>query len=57
MTNKEKYNYVLSEKDFYPPHDNRTLKSVVGDICGGDNFSEYAEYIYYLYETEDYYEN
>lgn len=63
MKNKIKYN-VLSEKnfyltdsDFYPPEDNRTLKSNIYDIYKGDTFEECAKEIFDLYESEDYYEN
>ena len=47
----------LDEKDFYPPADNRTIQSLIEDIGEGNNFIEYAEYIYDLYESEGYYEN
>lgn len=64
MKNKATNNYVfseedfcLTEKDFYPPEDNRVLKSLVRDIHGGDNFAKYSEYIFDLYESENYYEN
>lgn len=60
MKRKYKYNDVLTEEDFYPPADNRYdryLKSNVYDIRGGDNFVEYSEYIFDLYEKEDYWEN
>ena len=57
MNKKIKYNIVLEEKDFYPPSDNRVLESYIEDVEDGDNFYEYAEYIYDLYESEDYYEN
>ena len=57
MKNKVVYNDVLSEEDFYPPSDNRVLKSYVRDIYGGDIFAEYAKYNYNLYEKEEYYEN
>ena len=57
MKRKYKYNDVLTEEDFYPIADNRYLKSNVYDICGGDNFVEYSEYIFDLYEEEDYWEN
>lgn len=52
----EQYNGCLSEMDFYPPSDNRTLKSNVKDIAGGDNFADYCEYIFGLLEEEEYYE-
>lgn len=46
----------LTEQDFYPPSDDRTWKSYVKDINGGDNFAEYCEYIFSLFEENDYYE-
>lgn len=57
MSKKIIYNDILSEMDFYPPLDNRYLKSYIYDISGGDNFNDYAEEIYSLYEEEEYYEN
>ena len=64
ILNKQYYNhyskqddYCLSEIDFYPPSDDRVLESYVEDIDGGDNFADYCEYIFELYEEEDYYEN
>ena len=44
---------ILSEKDFYPPQDNRYWQSGVDDIQGGDNFAEYAEEYYRLCEDEE----
>lgn len=46
----------LTEESFYPPSDNRTWKSYVEDIDGGDNFADYCEYIFELLEEEGYYE-
>ena len=46
----------LTEESFYPPSDNRTWKSYVEDIDGGDNFANYCEYIFELLEEEGYYE-
>ena len=43
---------VLSERDFYPPKDNRHWESGVEDIRGGDNFADYAEEFYRLYGNE-----
>ncbi len=43
---------ILSEKDFYPPKDNRYWESGVQDIKGGDNFAGYAEYYFTMYEDE-----
>ena len=57
MNNKVTYNEILSEEDFYPPEDRRVLKSNIKDIYGGDTFAEYSEYIFDLYEEENYYEN
>ena len=53
---KKQYDDCLSEIDFYPPADNRTLKSYIEDT-DGDNFADYCEYIFDLYEDEYYYEN
>lgn len=47
----------LKESDFYPPSDDRVLRSYIRDVCEDNNFREYAEYIYDLYEEENYYEN
>ena len=53
---KEQYDDCLTESDFYPPADNRVWKSYVEDIDGGDNFADYCEYIFGIYEEEGYYE-
>ena len=68
MENKKEYNkidtkglqqdlYYLSEEDFYPPSDDRTLESYIYDTEYDVGFAEYAKFIYDLYEEEDYYEN
>lgn len=46
----------LTEEDFYPPEDDRILKSYVQDIYGGDNFSDYCRYIYSVLDEEEYYD-
>lgn len=43
----------LTEKDFYPPSDDRVFTSYIEDIDGGDNFADYCEYIFELYEEEE----
>ena len=48
--------FCLSEIDFCPPYDNRVLKSYIENIEGGDNFADYCEYIFELYEEEGYYD-
>ena len=48
--------FCLKESDFYQPCDNRILKSYIEDIYGGDNFVDYCEYIFDLYEEENYYD-
>jgi len=53
---KLKDEYVISEKDFYPPEDNRVFKSYIEDIADGDNFADYSKYIFKLYEQEEWYE-
>lgn len=50
-------NIELTEKSFYPPADTRILHSLIEDIGEGNNYLEYAEYIYDLYEEEGFYEN
>lgn len=50
-------NSCLTERDFYPPSDNRTWKSNIEDINGGDNFVDYCEYIFNLLEKEEYFES
>lgn len=52
----ELYNGCLTEADFYPPSDNRMLKSNVKNIVGGDNFADYCEYIFAVLEEEEYYD-
>lgn len=52
----EYYSECLSEIDFYPPTDNRTLKSNVVDIAGGDNFADYCKCIFDLLEEDGYYD-
>lgn len=46
----------LTEEDFYPPEDDRVLKSYVQDIYGGDNFPDYCRYIYSVLDEEEYYD-
>lgn len=50
------YNNILKEKDFYPPSDDRVFQTYVEETYDGD-FAEYAEYVFDLYESENYYEN
>lgn len=57
MSSKFTYNEILREEDFYPPFDDRKLKSNIYDIHGGDNFADCAESIFDLYEEEEWYEN
>lgn len=56
MKNKWLYDYVLSEKDFYPPSDNRILQTYIEELYDGE-FSEFAEDTFDLYESENYWEN
>ena len=53
----KKYRPILTEQDFYPPQDNRIVKSVVKDIIGGDNFINYCEEFFVLLDEEGYYDN
>lgn len=42
----------LTEKDFYPPEDERYYQSGIDDIEDGDNFADYAKSFFNLYENE-----
>ena len=55
--NKCKRKYLFCEEDFYPPEDVRVLRSYICDIKNGDNFEDFAKYIFKLYEQVDWYEN
>lgn len=46
------YDYVISEKDFYPPEDKRLYRSGIEDIPDGDNFFEYCNWFFYVYEND-----
>ena len=48
--------FCLEENDFNQSHDDRVLESYVEDIEGGDNFADYCEYIFEVYEEENFYE-
>lgn len=50
--NKQIDKPVLSERDFYPPKDNRYWESGVQDIKGGDSFADYAEYYFDTYHED-----
>lgn len=47
----------LKERDFYPPLDDRVLKSNVKDIEGGDNFADYCKYIFEILDEEEYWDD
>ena len=47
----------LTEQDFYPPSDNRTWKSNVEDIDGGDNFADYCVEFFEMLDEDGYYDN
>ena len=47
----------LTEEDFYPPSDNRTWKSNIKDIEGGDNFGDYCSEFFKMLNEEEYYDN
>lgn len=52
----QRSHYYLTNESFYPPSDNRCLKSYVEDIHGGDNFADYCQYIFKVLEEEGYYD-
>ena len=53
----DKYTYILTEQDFYPPTDDRIWKSNVRDIIGGDNFADFCESFFETLDEEEYFEN
>lgn len=46
---------VLSEKDFYPPEDNRVLQSRLYGIDNTNNFKQYAKEFFELCDEEELY--
>ena len=46
--------YVLTERDFYPPIDNRLHDLGIEDVLGGDTYDEYLKEFWELYEDELY---
>lgn len=46
----------LTEESFYPPSDNRVLKSYVIDIYGGENFADHCRDFFEMLEEEGYYD-
>ena len=46
----------LTDSDFYPPSDNRVLKSYIEDVDEENNFADYCKYIFDIYEEEGYYD-
>lgn len=51
-----KDDFHLKESDFYPPSDDRVLKSYIKDINGGDNFADFCQEFFELLDENDYYE-
>lgn len=50
--------FVLSEKDFYPPEDDRCYRSNVRSVYSGDTYDRYAKEFYRYYKEcfDDMYE-
>lgn len=57
MGDKKKIDYILSEKDFYPPQDDRVWTSNIKDVYCGDNFADYCEEFFNILEEEEYFEH
>lgn len=51
---KDECFYEIDETSFYPPLDDRLYSSGISDIFGGDNFEDFAELFWELYEDEIY---
>lgn len=43
---------IITEKDFYPPGDDRLYDSGIDDINGGDTFEGYSKWFWRNYEDE-----
>lgn len=61
MNDRKKYDDILcddilTEQDFYPPFDNRILKSNVEDIDEDNNFANYCEEFFEMLDEEEYYD-
>lgn len=56
MNNKSTFDDTLSEQDFYPIFDNRTWKSNVEDIDGGNSFADYCKDFFEMLDEEDYWD-
>lgn len=50
------YGHVLSEKDFYPPEDNKTLCSVIEDIDENNSFAQFTHDFFELCDEEEIYD-
>ena len=57
MDSQNKYNYILTEKDFYPPSDDRVWGSKIRDINGGDNFADFCKEFFKRLDEEEYFED
>lgn len=44
----------LCDQSFYPPADDRLYSSGIDDVLGGDNFDDFVESFWELYEDEIY---
>lgn len=44
--------HTLNEEDFYPPCDDRIMYSGLDDIDGGDNYLDYLECFFEVYEDD-----
>lgn len=49
--------HVLTERDFYPPSDDRVLESNIEDIDEDNNFVNYCVEFFEMLDEEEYYEN
>lgn len=58
LLTKSDFNFLNSrlEEYIYQPSDNRTWKSNVEDINGGDNFGDYCEEFFELLDEENYWD-
>lgn len=60
MFDEYDFEYEINQQIFREQNfvvDDRTWKSNVRDICGGDNFADFCEEFFEMLDEEEYYES
>lgn len=48
----DEHHPILTEKDFYPPEDDRLHSFGIDDVPGGDSYDDYLKYFWRTYGNE-----